>query len=65
MDAANGSRGIVARSETEALELLIGKLVLHNTTLTARIGRLTEELAEAQRQLAARDAPKEETVHGA
>ena len=57
---------VVAVEAQREIERLIGRLVVQNTTLTAQLGRLTDQLAAAQAALAeARPTPApEEAAHG-
>lgn len=58
---------VVAVEAQREIERLIGRLVVQNTTLTAQLGRLSEQLAAAQAELdkqARRPPTPEEVPHG-
>lgn len=56
----------IAVEAQREIERLIGRLVVQNTTLTAQLGRLSEQLAAAHAALEeARQTPApEEAAHG-
>ena len=58
---------VVAVEAQREIERLIGRLVVQNTTLTAQLGRLSDQLAAAQAALdtqARRPPTPEEVPHG-
>ena len=57
---------VVAVEAQREIERLIGRLVVQNTTLTAQLGRLSDQLAAAQAELeqARRPPTPEEVPHG-